>query len=209
MLFALALFSASLFADTIVDVGPAASPGNRIGGGSNIYTSSWTQSADYSSVSISAPVASVQGSFSFDAYLSTAVGSGAGSSLVDSALGLTAPTSTNGLPTGFSNVTLFTNETLAAGTYYLTLFSTDANTQHQIKWAYGSTVNVGTGINEGVATSSIGNPDPVHPWESTFLLTGGHLALTVTGTLESATPEPATFPMFGIALIGLAWIRRN
>ena len=207
-LFSIALFSGYLFADTIVDVGPASSPGYRIGGpGNDVYLTSWTQSDAYSSVSISAAVASTGGSFTFDAYLSTAVGPGAGSALVDSALGLTPPTYTN-VP-DFKNFTLFTNETLGAGTYYLTLFSSDTTPHDLVRLAWGSTVNVGTGITLGVATISVGTPDTVHPWESTFSVGTGHPSLTVTGTLEASAPEPSTLSMFGIALIGLALARRK
>ncbi len=191
-------------AGTIVDLSPN-TDSYRIGGvNQQVEGMTWTQSGSYTGVNISAFVgATVGGPLTFDAYLSDATGPSAGAALY-SATGLTAPV----VSSGFTSVLLFNNLTLGAGTYYLTLYSTDADSGHNIRWATGSVNSsdtVATNISGSFANALPGNgtPDTTDPWKSTFL-EGSNLAFTVT-----SVPEPSTFGLLSLGGIGLAIRRRR
>ena len=193
-------------ADTIVDVSPnnAGSGGAsyRIGGPNHqVEYMSWTQSSAYTGVSITALVGSIMPDPPFDAYLSTSIGSSAGAALY-SATSIDAPGTDNAA--NFTSVTLFSNLSLGAGTYYLTIYSTDSDPSNDIRWATGTTVNVGTGVTGGYANAGgDGTLDSTSPWKSTFLSSSSTLGFTVTGTATAAVPEPSTFALMGLGGIGL------
>ena len=193
-------------ADTIVDVSPnnatLSSGSYRIGGpNTQVEYMSWTQSGAYTGVSITALVGSIFPDPAFDAYLSTSIGSSAGAALY-TATGVDAPGTDSAA--NFTPVTLFSNLSLGAGTYYLTLFSTDASASDNIRWATGTTVNVGTDVTGGFANAGgEGTPDTTNPWKSTFVSSSATLGFTVTGTAAAAVPEPSTFALLGLGGIGL------
>ena len=143
-------------------------------------------------------------SASVDAYLSKAVGSSATSAdLIDSTT-VTAPAFAGAAD--ITSLTLFSNETLAAGTYYLTLFNSDTTPgDTNIRWAFGSAVNTGTGVTGGFANALAGNgtPNTTSPWKSDFNTSSVDLGFTVTGTAASAVPEPSTLALMGLGGIGL------
>ncbi|MEI8021760.1 MAG: PEP-CTERM sorting domain-containing protein [Schlesneria sp.] len=192
-------------ASTIVDVSPnnAGSGGNsfRIGGpNTQVEYMSWTQSGSYTGVDITALVGSIFPDPAFDAYLSTSIGSSAGAALY-TATGVNAPGYNSA--SEFTSITLFSNLTLGAGTYYLTVFSTSTDPGENIRWATGTSVNVGTGVTGGFANAGgQGTPDTTSPWKSTFVSSSSTLGFTVTGTDTAAVPEPSTY-LAGLSAIGM------
>ena len=152
-------------------------------------------------MSITALVGAIFPDPAFDAYLSNSTGSSAGAALY-TATNIDAPGTD--ADSKFTPVTLFSNLSLGAGTYYLTIYSTDSDPSNNIRWATGTTVNVGTGVTGGYANAGgDGTLDSTSPWKSTFLSSSSTLGFTVTGTATAAVPEPSTFALMGLGGIGL------
>ncbi len=194
-------------ADTIVDVSPnnAGTTGTsyRIGGPNHqVEYMSWTQSSAYTVVNISALIGSIlPPDPAFDAYLSDSIGSSAGAALY-TATNINAPGTDDA--SKFTSITLFSNLSLGAGTYYLTIYSTDSDSVNDIRWATGTTVNVGTGVTGGYANAAgDGILDSTSPWKSTFVSSSSTLGFNVTGIATAAVPEPSTFALMGLGGIGL------
>jgi hypothetical protein len=102
-----------------------------------IVSTSWSQTSDYTDVSITAYLRAALANESVTAWLTT--------QLPES--GTPLATATVAVPTGaYSDVTLFSGLTLGAGQYYLTLFSTDASVSRPATWKAGTSGTFDTGV---------------------------------------------------------------
>lgn len=159
--------------------------------------SSWTQTSTYTNVSVSATVGSLSASDElFEAYLTSAVGPSATAGDVLASGVFTA--NTKNAVSDFTSVSLFSNLTLGAGTYYLVLFNSDTNPRSQIRWARGDTTTVDAGVTgptEGYANiNGSGSVDALHPYQSVFLGSDQtDNVFSVVGT--AAVPEPSTITL--------------
>lgn len=210
------LLASTLFAGTIISTVPPVIGGDTIGGSTNyVVIASWTQTSDYTDVTITALVGNVAVRLepTFDAYLSTSIGSTAGDALA-TASGLVAPAASS--YGDITSQTLFTGLSLTAGTYYLTLYDVDAAeamTPPNINWGVGSTTTTDTGVTSNSSvfadTTGDGLTNTTSPWKSTTVALGDNLGYTVTGTAVTGTPEPATMSLVGLAIAGLVVLRRK
>ena len=207
--FAAALFATgsirSAAANTLVDCGPNSGLGYSVLGSAGTYNTemmTWTQTGSYTGVTIAALLGTTDAhTDSVTANLSSAVGPGTGSALIDTVT-TTAPIVT-GLP-AISEVTLFSGMTLGPGTYYVTLTDSSVGTDHLWLARASGPLTVGSDITSVAEyKSSGGSANGTYPWESTFTAhTGTPYGYYVTGT-PSSVPEPATLALLGSALLGL------
>lgn len=193
-------------ADTILSTGVGTGGGPALNSGQYV-TQGWTQTANYTDVDISVALNSWspgQG-FHIDAYLTNTVGS-ATTPLATDSISDSTPTPVTYL--------LFSGLTLPAGTYYVTLASTDNNPAGAL-WPYeclgGCQPVTDTGVilldqqyadnqNHGLLNTS-------DPYESIFIDGGTPVNITVTGI--PLLPEPATIVMAAGALGLLAFLKRR
>lgn len=165
----------------------------------------WSQSIAYTDVRISAFVGDTRTGSSVTAYLTSAIGPGAGSPIATSTVSITQ---TTGLP---ASTELFSGLTLEPGSYFLTLYNFDLSSSAEPSWYRGASVSFGPGITPNgefyANNHGDGTVDPVNPWRSTFKTSPLYdSAFIVTGTV---VPEPSTVALVGLGLLGmLASLRR-
>jgi hypothetical protein len=206
------LFVAPSHATTLVSVTDSSFPVDRAGyflGGqfSNVVGISWTQSDNFSDVTIDADIAGLSAGFdSVTAYLMSAAGPGTTAlSEVVAPAGVTIPTVAfaPGLYSGPPTV-LFTDLVLGPGTYFLVLtapFSSAPN--DEIIWQLATTPNtvldpsvtLGNTLlaNTGTAGTNVAPFAPASTFES---FEGTSLLFDVT------TPEPGSLVLVSAALAG-------
>lgn len=166
----------------------------------------WTQTQSYTNVSISVALYSWTPGQTFDiqAYLTTAIGSGTTTALATDSFSSSTPNST---PVTYL---LFSGLTLPAGSYYLTLASTDSTGSNPgALWPYecfsGCPLTLDTGVallTQGFANPSSGSENPTFPPASTFATGSTPVNLTVTGAPPA--PEPASMLLLAAGLGALA-----
>jgi hypothetical protein len=171
-------------ADRIVSVTGTVTGGTALLADQTIMTS-WTQSADYSNVSISATLGWPQGSptppptLNGTAYLTNRVGPG-----TTAANEIASAPFSAGL--GFVDTNLFLGLNLSGGTYYLVLASHDGPF-----WLNSSssvlTSAPGVSFNGDYTTTSQDAYPPAEP----FFTDTRHFLFSVSGT--AAVPEPSTY----------------
>ncbi|HZU28758.1 MAG TPA: PEP-CTERM sorting domain-containing protein [Bryobacteraceae bacterium] len=170
-----------------------------------VYAVEWTQNATYTGVDFFANLFTVGSPGTANYALVTAIGPGTSFAADGIARGSVTT------PTNPTDVDLFHLGSLGPGTYYLVLDSPVPNTAWQYnypiqgnyttapgvtfvgdQWSYGASINSGYTAGSNFSGTSL----PVE--------------FAVTGTM--ATPEPATFGVIGIGLIGVAvlvWMTRR
>lgn len=159
----------------------------------------WSQSVAYTDVRISAFLGDTRSGSTVTAYLTSAIGPGAGSPLATSTVSIAQ---TTGLPT---STELFSGLTLEPGSYFLTLYNFDLTSSTDPKWYRGAAVSFGPGITPNgefyANNHGDGTINPVEPWRSTFKdSTLYDQAFTVTGTV---VPEPSVVALLGLGIAGL------
>ena len=165
----------------------------------------WSQSIAYGDVRIAAFLGDVRAGSTVTAYLTSAIGPGAGSPIATSTVSIAQ---TTGLP---ASTELFSGLTLEPGSYFLTLYNFDLSSATDPVWYRGAAVSFGPGITPNgefyANNHGDGTVDPVNPWRSTFKTSSLYdSAFIVTGTV---VPEPSTVALVGLGLLGmLASLRR-
>jgi hypothetical protein len=193
------LFCSEVEADTILDVEGTVN-GSQAIGNDHPFAVSWSSSVAYSGVSISVLLS--DGTGTGFAYLTSALGPGTTttSQIADVNFSYSAPS----YP-GSAWVPLFSDLTLAPGTYYLTLagpFSAGASWDN----AFPPTVTLGSGVSN-LNTWSAGTAGPGgYPPDYSYTLydnSSGNLQIQVI-----ATPEPSSLGLIGIGLAIFALMAR-
>jgi hypothetical protein len=203
--FAIVLLSAGFAsANPIISVTGTHDTAFFVGGSAadEMLVSSWTETGSYINVSISAVLSNQFGgnpNSTLSAYLTDRIGPGT------TAADVIASTSIS--PTTFDETdTLFTGLSLGAGSYYLVLA---APGKFAGWWGTNSpTITTDTGVTDtGYYYTNLqgnGSPDDAFPPASTFSPdTTDFLLYSATGTASSATPEPSSFILAGLAGIFL------
>ena len=194
-------------ADPII-ISVTAPPGLSFGIGTigAVWSTAWSQSNDYTGVSIAVLVDSflVGGTPSANAYLSTRIGPGTTASdeiahtqfTVPTVLPVCSPSSCGAM------VTLFSSLSLGPGQYFLTL-SPDPGSIGTVGWfpALDPTVVLDTGVAEGASfrASATASYAPA----STFSVAPFVMNFSVTGTQATQVPEPATATLVGCGALVL------
>lgn len=174
----------------------------------------WSQTNSYNFVDISTALFSWTPGQTFDieAFLTTSVGAGVSSAIASTSFSSSTPDNT---PVTYL---LFSDLTLPAGTYYLTLASTDNNGNNPgaiwpVECASGCPITEAAGVSlltAGFANTSSGTQNADFPPASTFVTQSSALNLTITGSASAAgTPEPCSMAMAAAALGALAFLRRR
>lgn len=174
---------------------------------------SWSSTNPYTGVDISAdlsgPTATI---ISGEAYLTTTIGPGTTPLDQVAATVFTFPNTPSG-----SMTNLFSNLTLPAGTYYLTVSTSDSSGSAGwlTTWPSAGTVVTAPGVADNGQGESYGPSyvNPLYPPASTFEYTPSPLLYQVTGTLgASPVPEPSSFIPLCMASLSsaltLLWRRR-
>jgi len=176
------------------------------GDGTSIGEVSWTETGSYSNVSISANIFAGGASASGTAYLMDLIGPSA-----TAANEVVAPGSFSVTGNPGTNVmtTIFSDLSLAAGTYYLVL---QPNVGSVIAWNLAGVPVVveDAGVTGGQSDAAV-SPAAFAP-ASTFQGNGNNFIYEVTGTAGTAStvPEPSTWAMLvmGAAAIAIRPFRR-
>ena len=156
------------------------------------YAVGWTVTSDYTDVNVTANLFTVGSPGTVDYELVKADG------IVEG----TATTPVN--PT---DVSLFQLNFLAAGTYYLVLSSPVADTGWQYNYPFQANDTMANGVTFLGNQYSYGTSiDNAYAAGSVFSGAGYPVEFSVTGT---PTPEPATFALAGLALVGLSTALRR
>jgi hypothetical protein len=170
------------------------------GDGTGISEVSWTETGSYSNVSIFANIFSGGSSASGTAYLMNMIGSGASAAnevVAPGSFSVTGNPGTNVMTTIFSDLSL------AAGTYYLVL---EANAGSVVAWNLAGVPLVveDTGVTGGQSDAAV-SPNAFAP-ASTFQGNGNNFIYEVTGTLGtgSTVPEPSTWALLLMGAAGIA-----
>ena len=165
-----------------------------------VWSTAWSQSNDYTGVSIAVLVDAfhVGDTPSANAYLSTRIGPGTTASdeiahtqfTVPTVLPVCSPSSCGAM------VTLFSSLSLGPGQYFLTL-SPDPGSVSIVGWfpALNPTVVLDTGVAEGA--SFLASATASYAPASTFSVAPFVMNFSVNGTQATQVPEPATATLVG------------
>ena len=166
-----------------------------------VYAVGWTETSDYTDLDVFANLFTVGSPGTVDYELVTALGPGT-SFAADGIAGGTVST-----PTNPADVSLFQLSFLQAGTYYLVLSSNVADTAWQYNYPIQSNNTMDTGVEYLGGQWSYGSSiDTSYTPGSSFTGVGYPVEFSVQGTV--VTPEPATFAVAGIGLVGLSMALR-
>ncbi len=178
-----------------------------VGGSDQALAISWTISQTYSDVSIFASLFNALPSAMGVAYLTTEVGPQATSAtLVDSTTFTIGPDQTD--------IELFNEPSLGAGTYYLTLFGTSNPADFGWLYVAGASLVAGPGVIEGprlfanAAFDAATSVNAAYPPGSTFtdFTSGARVIVSITGT---PIPEPGSAGAMGVGLIAVLLFARR
>jgi hypothetical protein len=162
-----------------------------------VFAVGWTDTSDYVDVNVFANLFTPGSPGTVNYELVTALGPGT-SFAADGIVRGTATTPAN--PT---DVSLFHLSFLQAGTYYLVLDSPVPNTSWQYNFPFQTNDTTAPGVSFLGDQYSFGaSINTAYTPGSSFSGIGYPVEFSVTGT--AATPEPATFAVMGMALIGLS-----
>jgi hypothetical protein len=165
--------------------------------------SSWTQSGTFHDVSIAAELVNLSGPQSFDAWLTTAIGSGATSATQVATTSVSAGS-------GASDTTIFSGLTLGPGTYYLVMdFIGSPPTNAAIEATASSVAASDVGATLGPSYFGGSTVSPYKPSTGFIPLYGQSLIFSVQGV--QAVPEPSTLRTAAGAVVPLlgAWLLRR
>jgi hypothetical protein len=166
-------------------------------GADQILASGWTQTGSYDNVSISAVLAS---GTTISAFLTDRLGPGTTAADV---LQSTSITPSSSLETD----TIFTGLSLGAGNYYLILAAPGSIVNAGWYGTASATVTTDVGVTGNIdafADNPSNTPDDAFPPDSAFDTSaadnsGVNLLMTVSGDAVSATPEPSSLVLIGLA----------
>jgi len=161
-----------------------------------VFAVGWTDTTDYVDVDVFANLFTPGSPGTVDYELVTAIGPGT-SFAADGVAQGTATT-----PTNPADVSLLHLNFLAAGTYYLVLSSPVADTGWQYNYPFQANDTMANGVTFLGNQYSYGTSiDAAYAAGSGFSGIGYPVEFSVQGT---ATPEPGTFAVMGLALVGLS-----
>lgn len=175
-----------------------------VNGSEQVVAISWTIPQTYSDVSIFTSLFNSLPGATGVAYLTTEVGPQATpATLVDSTPFTIGPDQTD--------IELFNEPSLGAGTYYLTLFGTSNPADFGWLYVLGASLSAGPEVVEGPRLFANAAFDPAtavnaaYPPGSTFadFTTGARVIVSITGT---PVPEPGPAGAMGMGLIGLVFL---
>jgi hypothetical protein len=162
-----------------------------------VFEVAWTQTSAYTGVTVFANLFTPGGGGTVNYELVNAIGP----STSFAANGIIRGSVTT--PANPTDVDLFQLPSLGPGTYYLVLDSPSPNTSWQYSYPSGSGYNMDSGVtyrgSEWATASAINTS---YTPASNFSGVNIPVEFLVTGTVSS--PEPATFALAGLALIGLS-----
>jgi hypothetical protein len=162
-----------------------------------LYTVAWTQTSNYTNVDLFANLFTVGSRGTVDYTLVTGIGPGTSFASNGILRGSVAT------PTNPADVDLFHLDSLAPGTYYLVLDSPTANTAWQYNYPFQSSLTMDTGVTYLGSQWSAGSAiNALYMAGSTFSGISYPVEFRVSGT--TATPEPTTFALTGMLLVGLS-----
>lgn len=162
-----------------------------------VYSVEWSQTSTFTDVDVSANLFTSGGTGIVDYTLVTEIGSGTSFAANGIIHGSTAT------PSNPANVDLFQLSSLGPGTYFLVLDSPVANTSWQYSYPIQGDYTTAPGVTFlGDQWSSGTSINTAYTPGSSFSGTSLPVEFAVTGT--QATPEPATFGVTALAILGLA-----
>lgn len=166
-----------------------------------VFAVEWTQTAAFTNIDVTANLFTPGSPGTVNYTLVTAIGSGT-TFAADGIIRGSAAT-----PTNPANVDLFRLGSLGPGAYFLVLDSPVANTSWQYNFPITGNYAMANGVAfDGDLLSSAASINASYTAGSNFFSVGLPVEFAVTGT---ATPEPATFVLLVIALVGGAGFSRR
>jgi hypothetical protein len=160
-----------------------------------VYAVEWSQTSTFTSVDVYANLFTPGSPGTVDYTLVTGIGSGttfAANGIVQGSVAT---------PTNPAEVDLFHLNSLGPGTYYLVLDSPVPNTSWQYNFPIQGNYTMAVGVTFlGDQWSSGASIDTAYTAGSSFSSTSLPVEFLVTGTM--ATPEPGTFGVTGLVIVG-------